>query len=235
MPDSLPPFPSSNIPTTTHLSALLKDVAVALVVVAGRARLGVHVRHVEGHLVQLEGGPARRALGVARLLAAQLAGLGLRVVGALRALARLEAVRQADGAGALLEWMEGKNVRINHIYAAVALCNVHRVRTDEELRRRRNKRPEREGDGGRGLRGTARSAISISCPAICSCNQRWNEQRDDENGEGERNALKFREWWGTLLGQFPFPRFVRSFVRSFVLSFVRPCLPRSFRSIRLSN
>ena len=29
--------------------------------------------------------------------------------------------------------------------------------------------------------------------------------------------------------------FPASFVRSFVLSFVRPCLPRSFRSIRLSN
>ena len=103
----------SQVPTqTTHLSALLKDVAVSLVVVAGRARLGVHVGHVEGHLVELEGGAAGGALGVAGLLAAQLARLGLRVVGALRALARLQAVRQADGAGALLQveiWTECYN------------------------------------------------------------------------------------------------------------------------------
>ena len=86
----------------------MKDVAVALVLVAGRARLGVHVRHVEGHAVELEGGAAGAVL--ARLLAAQLARLRVGVVGALRALARLHAVRKADRASALLkittEWCQ---------------------------------------------------------------------------------------------------------------------------------
>lgn len=38
----------------THLAALLEDVAVALVVVAGGAWLAVHVGHVQGRDVQLE-------------------------------------------------------------------------------------------------------------------------------------------------------------------------------------
>ena len=51
----------------------------------------------------LEGRLAGVSLGVARLLAAELAGLGLGVVGALRALARLQPVRQAYRPRALLQ------------------------------------------------------------------------------------------------------------------------------------
>ena len=83
----------------TDLSALLEDVTVPLVVVARRARLGVHSGHLGGRPTQLEGGDAGPVL--ARLLAAQLARLGLGVAGCPLALARLHAVGQADGAGAL--------------------------------------------------------------------------------------------------------------------------------------
>ncbi len=56
-----------------YLATLLEDVTVALVVVAGSARLAVHVRHVQGWDVQLEGGHA--GVPLARLLAAQLTRL----------------------------------------------------------------------------------------------------------------------------------------------------------------
>ncbi len=56
-----------------YLATLLEDVAVSLVVVAGGARLAVHVRHVQGRHVQLEGGHA--GVPLSRLLAAQLTRL----------------------------------------------------------------------------------------------------------------------------------------------------------------
>ena len=74
----------------------------------------------------LEGGLAGGARGVARLLAAQLARLRLGVVGALRALARLEAVRQADGAGALLQGEGQRAECYDKSY------NTHTIRSAEE-------------------------------------------------------------------------------------------------------
>lgn len=65
-----------------------------VVIVARRARLGVHVGHIERHVV-----PQERALAVgvlARLFAAQLARFRVRIGGAGDALARLQAVRQTD-------------------------------------------------------------------------------------------------------------------------------------------
>jgi hypothetical protein len=62
--------------TFVYLSALLEDITVSLVVVAGGARLAVHVGHVERGDVELEGGHAGAALP--RLLAAQLTGLRMR-------------------------------------------------------------------------------------------------------------------------------------------------------------
>lgn len=68
-----------------------------IIIIAGRARLSVHVGHVEGRAVPVEGGQA----GAAGPPAAQLARRA-RVPRARRALARLQPVRQADGARALL-------------------------------------------------------------------------------------------------------------------------------------
>jgi hypothetical protein len=56
-----------------YLTTLLEDVTVALVVVARGAGLAVHVRHVQGRDVQLEGGHA--GVPLARLLATQLTRL----------------------------------------------------------------------------------------------------------------------------------------------------------------
>lgn len=70
-----------------------------IVVVARRARLGVHVRHVVRRVVPLVRALARVAL--AGHFAAQLAGLRLGVVRLRDALAGLQAVGEADRAGAL--------------------------------------------------------------------------------------------------------------------------------------
>ncbi len=88
----------------SYLSALLKDVTVALVIVTGCPRLGEHVRHVEGLLVELEGGQAGVVLS--GQLAAELTGFGRRISRPLRALARLHAVGEADGPCALLKPMK---------------------------------------------------------------------------------------------------------------------------------
>ncbi len=61
------------IKSSRYLATLLEDVTVALVVVAGGARLAVHVRHVQGWHVQLEGRHA--GVPLSRLLAAQLTRL----------------------------------------------------------------------------------------------------------------------------------------------------------------
>ena len=77
-----------------------RDVMICnlpIIIIARRPRLSIHVRHVVGRGVPGEGGLA----GAARLAAAQLAG-GARVVRARRTLARLQPVRQADGARTLL-------------------------------------------------------------------------------------------------------------------------------------
>lgn len=70
-----------------------------IVVVARRARLRVHVRHVVRGVVPLVGALARIAL--AGHFAAQLAGLRLGIVRQRDALAGLQAVGEADRAGAL--------------------------------------------------------------------------------------------------------------------------------------
>ena len=62
----------------TNLSALLEDIAVSLIVVAGCARLAVHVGHVMRRHLPLEGGDAGGP-GVSGQLAAQLTGLGVTV------------------------------------------------------------------------------------------------------------------------------------------------------------
>ncbi len=89
----------SQRPGRIDLTALLKDVAVALVIVARRPGLRVHVRDVEGHFVELERREAG-GVGYTRLFAAQLAGLRVGVALALFALTRLEAVGQTNGASA---------------------------------------------------------------------------------------------------------------------------------------
>ena len=62
----------------TNLSALLEDIAVTLIVVAGCAGLAVHVGHVMWRHLPLEGGDAGGP-GVSWQLAAQLTGLGVTV------------------------------------------------------------------------------------------------------------------------------------------------------------
>ena len=49
-----PPNPQTTFSSLSHLSALLEDVAVAGVVVAGGARLAVHVRDVGRSRIELE-------------------------------------------------------------------------------------------------------------------------------------------------------------------------------------
>lgn len=79
-----------------HIAALLEHITVAVVLVARRARLREHIGHiVRSHV------PVERTLAHAvRALAAQFARLRGRIAGARHALARLQAVRQADRAGA---------------------------------------------------------------------------------------------------------------------------------------
>lgn len=84
-----------------HLSALLEDITVALVVVAGSAGLAVHVRHVVRRELPLEGGDAGGE-GVPGQLAAQLTGLGVTVPLTLGTLTRLQTVGEANGPCALL-------------------------------------------------------------------------------------------------------------------------------------
>ena len=84
-----------------HLSALLEDIAVSLVVVAGCAGLAVHVGHVMRRHLPLEGGDAGGE-GVTRQLAAQLTRLGVTVPLPLGTLTRLQTVGETNGACALL-------------------------------------------------------------------------------------------------------------------------------------
>ena len=79
----------------------MEDVAVSLVVVAGGTGLAVHVGHIMGRQLPLERGDAGGE-GVARLSAAQLAGLGVTVPLPLRTLTRLQPIGETNGSRALL-------------------------------------------------------------------------------------------------------------------------------------
>ena len=84
-----------------YLSALLENIAVTLIVIAGCAGLAVHVRHVMRRHLPLEGGDAG-GQGVSWQLAAQLTRLGVTVPLLLGALTRLQPVSETNGPGALL-------------------------------------------------------------------------------------------------------------------------------------
>ena len=78
----------------TDLSAFAKDVAVAPVLVTGRARFREHIRDVKGGLIEFKGRPTW--LVIPPQFATQLTSLGVLVIGTLGALAGLHTVGFAD-------------------------------------------------------------------------------------------------------------------------------------------
>ena len=76
--------------TPAYLSTFLEDITVALVVVAGSARLAVHVRHIMRRLLPFKGGQTRTVLSW--LFAAQFTRFGVAVSLSLTALTGLQTI-----------------------------------------------------------------------------------------------------------------------------------------------